>query len=497
MSFKINGKSWQPKTAIEHADLIIDKINQILQEENITDKNGNIVQLNKNYGNALYLLALGDGERFADNDAALSKAIDSFNIELADEQQIENLLPIAAITRNPGSYSTLKLTVTASEDGACTIPAGTKAPVGNVNFVTQAEAIIPAGHTQTLDTVADTIGPVVVLSGEVSSFDTEIANLDKVENLQSSVPGNAAETTDSLRRRILKGQTIPYSLDGVKLALEELTGINHARVYFNYNISGNLSLPGDIEVFPRTAYIVINGSSEKLAETYAKYMSAPTQNAPGASPTGSATTVVLTFTAGENGATVPEGTAFFYGGVTFVNEGETTITPNGSADITFTAEEVGPVIIPAGTIDLSTLNEPVDGVTNVTNAASVPGVPHSAYTQNYITASGQEIPIKYDKATNTSIFVRIYITPKSESESGEQITNQLKKDLIKASASWMIGQSITSLITSVPFDNCAYTTVAFTQVSTDGETWRNIIDVPANSIPRVTDETISVQELSL
>ena len=77
MSFNINGKTWQPKTAVEHADLIIDKINELLQENNVTDKDGNIVQLNKNYGNALYLLALGDGNRFADNDAELSKAINS------------------------------------------------------------------------------------------------------------------------------------------------------------------------------------------------------------------------------------------------------------------------------------------------------------------------------------------------------------------------------------------------------------------------------------
>ena len=198
MSFNINGTTWTPKTTVEHADLIIDKINQLLQENNVTDKDGNIIQLKKNYGNALYLLALGDGQCFADNDAALSKAINSFNIELCDDQQIENLLPIAAITRNPGSYSTLKLTVTAGEDGDCVVPAGTKAPFENMNFVTQAEAIIPAGHTQTLDTVADVIGPVVVLTGEVTEFDAEIANLESVENLESSIPGNAAETTDSL-----------------------------------------------------------------------------------------------------------------------------------------------------------------------------------------------------------------------------------------------------------------------------------------------------------
>lgn len=490
MSFKIDGVTWQPKTAVEHADRIIDKINQLLQENNVTDKDGNIVQLKKNYGNALYLLALGDGQCFADNDAALSKAINSFNIELADEQQIENLLPIAAITRNPGSYSTLKLTVTAGPDGACTVPAGTKAPFENMNFVTQAEAIIPAGHTQTLDTVADVIGPVVVLTGEVTAFDTEIANLESVENLQSSVPGNAAETTDSLRRRILKGQTIPYSLDGVKLAIEELTGINHARVYFNYNVDGNLTLPGNIEIYPRTAYIVINGQSDKLAETYAKYMSAPTQNV--GDDTGTATTVVVIVTADEEGATIPEGTAIIYNGVTFTNASEVTIAAEQSAQITFTAEEVGPVIIPAGAI--VGFDSPVEGVAAVTNEASTPGTPKTAWEQDYTTASGQIIPIKYDTADETNIYVKIFI--QEGAETGDQITNQLKKDLIKSSANWMIGQSITSLITSVPFDGCTYTTVAYTQVSTDGVNWGNIIEVPANSIPRVIDETIEVTEIT-
>lgn len=491
MSFKIDGVTWTPKTTVEHADLIIDKINELLQENNVQDKDGNIISLKKNYGNALYLLALGDGQQFADNDAALSQAIDSFNIELADEQQIENLLPIAAITRNPGSYSTLKLTVTASEDGACTIPAGTKAPFENVNFVTQAEAIIPAGHTQTLDTVADTIGPVVVLTGEVTSFDTEIANLESVENLESSIPGNAAETTDSLRRRILKGQTIPYSLDGVKLAIEELTGINHARVYFNYNVTGNLTLPGNIELTPRTAYIVVNGQSNELASVYAKYMSAPTQNV--GDPTGTATTVVVIVTAGAEGATVPQGTTFVYDGVTFANASQVVIAANQSANITFTAEEVGPVIIPADKIH--SFDTAIEGEATISNNASTPGIPKTAWEQDYVTQSGQIIPIKYDTAVNTAIYVKIFVKETNEGLS-DQVVNQLKKDMIKASTSWQIGESITSLLTSVPFDNCTYTDVAYTLVSSDGVNWGNIVEVPANSIPRVLDETISCQELT-
>ena len=493
MSFSIDGRTWHPKSAQEHADLIIEKINELLQENNVQDKNGNIAQLKKTYGNALYLLSLGDGEQFADNDAALSKAIDSFNIELCDDQQIENLLPIAAITRNPGSYSTLKLSVTASEDGECVVPAGTRAPYDNMNFVTQAEAIIPAGHTQVIETVADVIGPIVVLSGEVTSFDTEIANLENVVNNESSVPGNAAETTNSLRRRILKGQTISYSLDGVKLALEELTGINHARVYFNFNVDGDYTFPGGIVVSPRTAYIVVNGQSDKLAETYARYMSAPTQNAPGASPTGTKTTVVVSVTAGEDGATVPSGTSFNYDGMNFTTDTDTEIAANATEDITFTADDVGPVVIPAG--EITEFDSVISGVTVIENAASTPGLPKSAYSQNYTTASGQTIPIKYDTSVNQTVFVKIFYTPNSESETGDEIQNQLKKDLIKSSAAWQIGENITSLLTSVPFDNCNYTTVAYTQVSTDGVSWGNIIQVAANAIPRVSDDTISVEPI--
>lgn len=66
MSFKINGNTWRPKTAVEHADSIIEKVNELLAHSGATDKNGNIIQLKQSYSNALYLLALGDGHRFAD-----------------------------------------------------------------------------------------------------------------------------------------------------------------------------------------------------------------------------------------------------------------------------------------------------------------------------------------------------------------------------------------------------------------------------------------------
>lgn len=489
MSFEIDDKTWVPQTTNEHAVAWMESINALLEANDVRDDNGNIIKLSQNFASALYLQVLAGANRLSENDQKLQRAINSFNIELCDDQQIENLLPIAAITRNPGSYSTLVLTVKASNDGVCTIPAGTKAPYGDVNFVVQTEAVLQPGTTQNIDTVCDTIGAYAVLAGEVNSFDVQIPNLESVENKVSSVPGNNAETTESLRRRIIRGLTIPYSIDGVKLALEELTGVNYARVYFNVQAIPQ-TLPGGVVLQPRHAYIVINGNSNQIAETYARYMNAETQNAPGASPTGSATTVDVTVTAGAEAATVPEGTSFVFDGMTFESGEDVTIAAGSTETITFTAVDVGAIIIPSGTI--TSFDEVVPNVVNITNSASVPGEDKTAYSQDYVTASGQIIPIKYDMSTNERVYVRITL---ADGESAEpEIENQLKRDLIAASAGWELGEGITSLVTDTPFVNCTYTKVAYTEVSLDGVTWSDVIDTPANAIPRVSDDTIVVRE---
>ena len=490
MSFNINGETWQPKTAVEHADQIIDKINQLLQENNIVDKDGNIIQLKKNYGNALYLLALGDGERFADNDAALSKAINSFNIELADDQQIENLLPIAAITRNPGSYSTLQIVVTASEDGQAVIPAGARLPFENVNFVTQSETIISAGSSAVIDTVCDTLGPVVVLTGEVTAFENEIANVESVSNPTSSVPGVAPETTDALRRRLINGNTIKYTLDGCKRALEELTGISHARVYFNPDISEDRRLPGNVDLAPRTAYIVVLGSSDQIADTYAEYMNAPTQNDPNAE--GTYSTVNITIKAEGGDATLPNTTTATYNGHTFKINAATTVPEDEMVAVPFTCTEWGPYEVPA--LGIEALDQTITNVASAQNLTpAVPGTGDPKHEQDWITASGQAITIKYDDAKKQNIYVKVFL--EKDAEVGDHIDNQIKKDLIYASANWEIGDTVTQLLTSAPFVDCTYTKVAYTKVSTDGVNWYDSIEMGCNTLPAVADGTITVEQL--
>lgn len=493
MSFNINGKNWKPLTAAEHADKIIENVNELLRQSGAKDKDGNVIQLKKNYSNALYLLALGDGHRFADNDEKLSRAINSFNIELCDDAQIENLLPIAAVTRNGGSPTTLRLTVKASTSGSCTIPKGAKAPYGNVNFIVQETAVVSAGSAQVIETVCDTIGALAILSGEVKAFDRQYANLESVENLESSIPGVAAETTNELRRRLILGDTIRYSLDGCKGALESLTGVSYARVFFNFNTKSPITLAGGVSLKPRTAYIVIHGNSEKIAETYAAYMSAPTQNSPIAA--GSRSKVFMIIRAADHaGAIIPAGTSVTYQEYKFVLGKEVKILAGEQQRVLFICEKDGIITVPAGAIEKLD-NDIPNVVYSVNKDIGIAGTDNPARVQEWVSASGQRVPIYFDKAGEQVIFVRVWLA--DGADNGTHIQNQIKRDLIISSADWTIGQSVTQLLTGKPFINCTYTNVAYTQVSLDGDTWKSIIEVGCNVIPRIADATISVEQVGL
>ena len=118
-----------------------------------------------------------------------------------------------------------------------------------------------------------------------------------------------------------------------------------------------------------------------------------------------------------------------------------------------------------------------------------------AKVQNWTTASGQSIPIHYDLAGEKQVFVKVWLT--EDADNGTHIRNQIKRDLILASANWRIGDSVTQLLTSAPFVHCTYTEVAYTQVSIDGKKWESVVEVDCNTIPRISDATITIEQVGV
>ena len=52
MGFEIDGQLWQPETTTQHATAWLEGINELLEENNITDESGNVIQLSPNFANA-------------------------------------------------------------------------------------------------------------------------------------------------------------------------------------------------------------------------------------------------------------------------------------------------------------------------------------------------------------------------------------------------------------------------------------------------------------
>jgi len=162
--------------------------------------------------------------------------------------------------------------------------------------------------------------------------------------------------------------------------------------------------------------------------------------------------------------------------------------------ILFTSPENCIVAVPAGAIEK--LDNEVPNVVYVLNTETgIAGSENPKRMQEWVSASGQKVPIYFDKAGERMIFVKVWLA--DGADNGTHIHNQIKRDLIISSADWSIGQSVTQLLTGQPFIRCTYTKVAYTEVSLDGDTWRSMVEVGCNVIPRIADATISIEQVGL
>jgi hypothetical protein len=90
------------------------------------------------------------------------------------------------------------------------------------------------------------------------------------------------------------------------------------------------------------------------------------------------------------------------------------------------------------------------------------------------------------------VFIKIVLA--KGADFSQETQNQLKTDLIKASASWELGSEVTSLLAGGALLNITYTDVLYCKVSEDGETWGDNINLGCNVVARVLDSTIEIEQ---
>lgn len=274
MSFTVDGVTWIPQTATEHAQTQLDYLNA-LQTAMVPPG----PTLTASPTNAIWLEYLGSGSIQQLYDDKLYAASQSFNVATCDDTQVLNLAPISGTAPLAATHSTVYLTCVATGDGICIIPAGTKAQFGAYNFVTALPTTIAASGSASVFCVCDTPGPILAPSGTINSFTTTITNLASVTQSANSTQGSNAETIASFRQRLISGAgTLNWGLQGCILALRALQGIVTAQVYFNVDTTTPLVLTGGFTIPPRFARILIQGTdvNQQIANTYTSRMTAPT-----------------------------------------------------------------------------------------------------------------------------------------------------------------------------------------------------------------------------
>lgn len=271
MAFDINGITWTPETASQHAQEILVAMNALLSAQGLPT-------VSATQANALWLFMLAVGSKEQTQDDNLSAAINSFNLALADDQQINNLLPIAGTSLIPGAFSTITMKVTAGA-GSVTVPSGTLLPYGTVNFLTTSGISLTTSGVGTVLAQCDTLGPVVVPVSGLTAFGVSIPNLFSVYNPAAAIVGRNTETASGARQRLILGQTIGFNLNGVETALEAIPGITSVKVWFNIDTVNNLVLTGGAIVYPRHCRIVVAGTDSSgtlIASNYLERITCPT-----------------------------------------------------------------------------------------------------------------------------------------------------------------------------------------------------------------------------
>ena len=270
MSFSVNGITFQPQSAFDHATSQLNYINGLLQGLGLPT-------LTPSNGNALWWTLLGQGSEDANFDQIIMQATASLNVPMADDNQVINLLPIAGTQLIPASYSILPLLFTASS-GVLNVPSGTQVPFGSYFFSTMSGITVPMSGSLSVLSICNTLGPITVPAGSINLTTlSPLVNLANVTNVYSAIPGTNLETPGQARARILQGKNIGVGIDGAITALRQLPGIGQAQVFWNPNPSGNLPLTGLPSGIPaRTAWILVQNPVPNINITYLAYMDLPT-----------------------------------------------------------------------------------------------------------------------------------------------------------------------------------------------------------------------------
>ena len=266
------------ETPYNNAVSVINKVNELLLENNIKDSTGEtIAQMDSTPANPGWLFALACGSLHTSWQERIAKAYSALDPANCEDDQVLVLASIAGLERGNGTPSHVTvLFKNESDSDSITIPLGTifEELYTNHSWTTNKDiTLLPEASVYA--TLYSTVDGAYYLPSDIS-FNNDGYTTITVTSSSASIQGENIETIASLRNRLVAGTETSDSKTQAEYAIERLSGIEQCSIWFNSDNAASMVI-GSKTIPPRTAYISIRGYdvSGKLAETYYTYLDVP------------------------------------------------------------------------------------------------------------------------------------------------------------------------------------------------------------------------------
>jgi hypothetical protein len=268
----------------DNASDYLQKVNTLLAQHNVKDKDGNPASLRALAGSPTWLMALAQGQITSEWQEKVRKANYAIDIENCSDEQVYALAVLAGVLFKEQSAPFISLSITnpSSSDNLVLTPSNCYAEdsfASNKWYVDSTYTIAPE-ETVSLTfycsnkkgSVPSNISFTLQSTEEPEAFDPIAITSDS-----KSIILFEGETTSELRNRMLQKSASRDPISQAEIAIANLNGIVKCSIFFNDNAVNPKALRG-VTVPPRTAFVSIRGvdTDNLLATTYFRYLNIKT-----------------------------------------------------------------------------------------------------------------------------------------------------------------------------------------------------------------------------
>ena len=228
-------------TPYNNAVAILNRTNELLNENNIMDSTGNeIAQLEQNVANPAWLFALACGNLHTSWQEKIAKAYSALDPQNCEDDQVLVLASLAGIKRGNGTPSHVTVLITNLEGSSVQVTAGSTftETYTNQTWVLNKTITINANGQQYVTLYTTTDGEYNLPKGVTFNYDGQLSL--SCESYTESSGGSNIETLSSLRNRISQGTDATNFIVQAKRAIEQLGGIDSCTIWFNTSTTNNL-----------------------------------------------------------------------------------------------------------------------------------------------------------------------------------------------------------------------------------------------------------------